>query len=97
MGVKHAREYSDILVDLKEAIKKIEDSYTFFDMTSVQWQALLLDEQDEVLEALADDVFYGLGEEPVIEVGSAKVTYNNELHVLEVTKDSEVLATVNLI
>jgi len=97
MGVRHAREYSDILSDLKDAIKKIEDSYTFFEMSYIEWNALLIDEQEEVLEALADDVFYGLGEEPEIEVGSAKVTYNKEQHKLEIRKDEQLLATVNLI
>lgn len=97
MGVRHAREYSEILEDLKEAIKKIEDSYTFFEMTYVDWNGLSSDEQLEVLEALADDVFYGLGEEPEIEVGSAKVMYNKAEHKLEIRAGHELLAVVNLI
>lgn len=97
MGVRHAREYSDILTDLKEAIKKIEDSYIFFEMTFVEWKALSTEEQLEVLEALADDVFYGLGEEPEIEVGTAKVIYNKEQHKLEIRKDSSLVAEISLI
>lgn len=97
MGVRHAREYSDILTDLKEAIKKIEDSYTFFEMTFVEWHALSGEEQLEVLEALADDVFFGLGEEPELEVGTAKVIYNKDEHKLEIKKDNSLIAEVSLI
>lgn len=97
MGVRHAREYSDILVDLKKAIKLIEDSYTFFEMTFVEWNALLIDEQDEVLEALADDVFYGLGEQAEIEVGSATVIYNKDEHKLEIKQGTSIIAEVSLI
>jgi len=97
MGVRHAREYSDILRELTTAIATIEDSYLFFEMEHADWKALSSDEQQEVLEALADDVFYGLGEDPEIEVGSGLVVYSAPLHRIEINVRGERLAVVHLI
>jgi len=97
MGVRHAREYSDILRELTTAIATIEDSYLFFEMEYADWKALSSDEQQEVLEALADDVFYGLGEDPEIEVGSGLVVYSAPLHRIEINVRGERLAVVHLI
>ncbi|MFC6334972.1 hypothetical protein ACFP56_20260 [Paenibacillus septentrionalis] len=84
MGVRHAREYSDILQELTEAVGLIEDCYLFFEMEESEWKALQPDEQYEVLEALADDVFYGLGEHQEITVGNGQVTYRPQLHRIDV-------------
>lgn len=97
MGVRHAREYSDILQELTAAIAAIEDSYLFFEMEASDWNALSKDEQQEVLEALADDVFYGLGEEEEIAVGSGKVTYVPSLHRIEVAANGQSPLIVHLI
>ena len=97
MGVRHAREYSDILKDLTEAVGQIKDRYTFFEMEYVEWYSLSTDEQYEVLEALADDVFYGLGEDSTIEVGSGLVHYNKEQHIIEVVQNEQVIQIVRLI
>lgn len=97
MGVRHAREYSDILQELTAAIAAIEDSYLFFEMDAADWSALGKEEQQEVLEALADDVFYGLGEDHEIVVGSGKVTYVPPLHRIEVTAAGQDQLLVHLI
>jgi hypothetical protein len=49
------------------------------------------------MEALADDVFFGLGENPVIEVGTGVITYNNKHHVIEVSQDDKVTQIIRLI
>ncbi|PZD96421.1 hypothetical protein DNH61_07895 [Paenibacillus sambharensis] len=97
MGVRHAREYKEILEDLTEAVGGIEDSYTFFDMTAEEWEGLGPAERAEVLEALADDVFYGLGEESTIAVGSGHVTYHPKRHIIEVSVDGTEIRLVRLI
>lgn len=97
MGVRHAREYSEILDELTEAIGKIEDSYRFFEMELLEWNALSTDERKEVLEALADDVFYGLGEESSIEVGSGVVRYKAQQHIIEVEQGDRVSRIVRLV
>lgn len=89
MGVRHAREYSEILQELTEAIAVIDDSFLFFEMEAADWNALDNAERRDVLEALADDVFYGLGEHHQIVVGSGFVTYVPLLHRIEVRTDEE--------
>lgn len=97
VGVKHAREYKDILQDLKEAVAGITDSYAFFDMTAEEWEGLGEAERHEVLEALADDVFYGLGEQASIEVGGGVVVYHPKHHVIEVSVDGKEIRIVRLV
>lgn len=97
MGVRHAREYSEILQELTTAIALIEDCYLFFEMELAEWEILSVKEQREVLEALADDVFYGLGEEPEIEVGSGTVVYLAPQHLIEIVARGERQAVVHLI
>lgn len=97
MGVKHGRDYGDILVDLTAAVGRISDSYVFFEMEPVEWNLLSEEERLEVLEALAEDLFYGLGNEPVIPVGSAVVIYDQATHRINLLIGEEELASVNLI
>jgi len=97
MGVRHAREYADILKDLTEAVAEIEQSYTFFEMEQEEWEALDSDSRHEVMEALADDVFFGLGEHPVIEVGGSVISYNSKHHVIEISHNNQVTRIVRLI
>ncbi|MFF2094160.1 hypothetical protein [Paenibacillus sp. NPDC058174] len=97
MGVRHAREYADILKDLTEAVSAIGDSYTFFEMEEEEWAALGETDRHEVMEALADDVFFGLGEQPVIAVGSGEITYHPKHHVIEVSQGDNVTRMVRLV
>ncbi|MCR2807842.1 hypothetical protein [Paenibacillus soyae] len=97
MGVRHAREYADILNELTDAVGKIEESYTFFEMEPEEWEALGAEDRREVMEALADDVFYGLGEHAQIEVGGGAVIYNSKHHVIEVSQGDNVIQIVRLI
>ncbi|QAY67377.1 hypothetical protein [Paenibacillus protaetiae] len=97
MGVRHAREYADILKDLTDAVSGINRSYTFFEMEKGEWEALADAEKSEVMEALADDVFFGLGEETSIAVGDGIVTYHPKRHVIEVTQGDNVSHVVRLI
>lgn len=97
MGVKHAREYADILTELTEAVGAIDNSYEFFDMSREDWVALDEGERKEVMEALADDVFYGLGEQEMIQVGSGVITHRPKFHVIEVAVDGTEVRIVRLI
>ncbi|MCQ6561696.1 hypothetical protein [Paenibacillus mendelii] len=97
MGVKHAREYKEILEELTEAIGSIDDGYLFFDMESDEWEALAEPERMDVMEALADDVFYGLGVEPVIKVGGGMVAYRQKHHCIEVSVDGRESRIIRLI
>lgn len=97
MGVRHAREYADILKDLTAAVAEIEGSYTFFEMDLEEWAALPAEDRSEVMEALADDVFFGLGKDPVIAVGGGIITYNSKHHIIEVSQDDKVTQIIRLI
>lgn len=97
MGVKHGRDYALILADLTEAMAQVSDCYIFFEMEPEDWERLAPEEQREVREALAEDLFYALGTEPVIAVGSAVVIYDNDTHRINVLVGEEELTSVNLI
>lgn len=97
MGVKHGRDYEYILADLTAAVGRIPDSYIFFEMETSEWDNLSSEERAEVLEALAEDLFFALGTEPVIEVGSAVVVYDREGHRINVLIGEEELTSVKLV
>jgi hypothetical protein len=84
MGIKHGREYIDIAKDFTAAIQTIEDAYLFFEMEAEDWGGLDQAEQHEMMRTLADDVFYVLGEDHVVQVGSGTVTYHPAEHCIEV-------------
>lgn len=82
MGIKHGRDYGDILKDLTEAVSQIPDSYIFFEMEPGEWNEMSSEQKDEVLEALAEDLFYALGTQPMIQVGNALVSHDANLHII---------------
>lgn len=97
MGVKHGRDYSEILVELTGAVGRIADGYIFFEMESEEWANLPEESKQEVWEALAEDLFYALGNEPVIQVGSGVVIYDKETHRINILLGDEDLASVVLV
>ncbi|MFD2117086.1 hypothetical protein ACFSTH_19900 [Paenibacillus yanchengensis] len=97
MGVRHAREYADILQELTKAVSEIEECYTFFEMELADWQQLATEEQSEVMEALADDIFFGLGTVDSIVVGRGTVIHNAKRHLIEVVQDDKIVQIVRLI
>ncbi|GAA0138152.1 hypothetical protein YSY43_49930 [Paenibacillus sp. YSY-4.3] len=97
MGVKHGREYEFILAEFTEAVGRIPDCYVFFEMEPDEWKGLSKEEKHEVLEALAEDLFFGLGSEPVITVGSGVVIYDPEAHRINVLIGEEELTSVKLV
>ncbi|USB33354.1 hypothetical protein [Paenibacillus sp. YPG26] len=97
MGVKHARDYGDILAELTAAVGLIEDSYVFFEMEADDWERLGEADRREVHEALAEDLFYGLGTEPVIRVGSGMLMLDSNLHRINILVGDTELATVLLV
>lgn len=97
MGVRHGRAYRDILHELTDAVSGIEDSYRMFGMEAEEWNRLGAQERRETLEALADDVFYGLGAQPIIAIGAGKVIYHPKFHVIEVSVSGRESRIVRLV
>ena len=97
MGVKFNREYADIVNDLVEAIITIDDAYEAFEMEREEWLSLDDGEKRECVRTLADDLFYGLGEDPRLEVGSGKVEYDRQHHVIKISAVPQVVRIVKLV
>jgi len=97
MGVRYGRAYGDILRELAEAVGGIGDGYRLCGMEAEEWDGLGDRERKETLEAIAEDVFYGLGAQPVIAVGAGKVIYRPKRHVIEVAVNDRESRIVRLI
>ncbi|NGZ78203.1 hypothetical protein [Saccharibacillus alkalitolerans] len=97
MGVKHGRDYGEILQDLTKAVSLIPDSYLFFEMDSEDWERLGAEDRLEVHEALAEDLFYALGTQPSINVGSAVVIHDAVLHRINILIGEKQMTFVTLV
>ncbi|MDO3413151.1 hypothetical protein QWJ34_25590 [Saccharibacillus sp. CPCC 101409] len=97
MGVKHGRDYGEILQDLTKAVSLIEDSYLFFEMEAEDWERLGPEDRLEVHEALAEDLFYALGTQPSIDVGSAVVIHDPALHRINILIGEKQMTFVPLV
>lgn len=97
MGVKFGREYRDIVHDLGEAIRRIDAFYDFFEMSEQDWNGLDDDEQNECVKTLADDVFYALGRDRELNVGTGHVHYIRSKHIIKVEDGNNVVTVVNLV
>ncbi|PZE20119.1 hypothetical protein [Paenibacillus xerothermodurans] len=97
MGIKFGREYPDIITDFTEALCSIDECYTFLEMTPKEWQGLEPDEQRECIKTLADDVFYGLGTEPRMRIGTCTINYDREKHVIVIHHEDKLINVVYLV
>jgi hypothetical protein len=84
MGIKFAREYNDIIKDLVEDIKGIDEFYSFFEMDSESWKAMDERSQTECIKTMADDIFFALGGDPVITIGYGVFKYDMLNHIIKV-------------
>ncbi len=97
MGVKYNREYQDILSDFSRAIAAISDCHELFEMSAEDWLELTDEEREEIIQTLADDLFYGLGSDKRMTIGSGVVEYDSKSHVIKVTAIPQVTQIVRLI
>ncbi|WNQ10508.1 hypothetical protein MJA45_23265 [Paenibacillus aurantius] len=97
MGVKFAKEYKDIIEDLTEAIRDIGMSHEFLEMEAGDWDGLDEEQQRECLTTLADDVFYGLGADPSLQLGTSHIIYDKDNHIIKVVYTDNVIRVVHLI
>jgi hypothetical protein len=97
MGVKYGRAYNDIIRELTEAIGKLDEIYTSFEMTQEEWQAMDGGEQMDCLRTMSDDIFYGLGTEPVLPLGRGRISHDPEKHILKISDGDKLVSLVYLI
>ncbi len=97
MGVKFKREYEDIVEEMTKAIISIHDCYDLFEMSQEEWGLMDQDEQKECVRTLADDIFYGLGNLPNLSIGSGKIEYDADNHILKVSSVPQVTHLIHLV
>lgn len=97
MGIKFAREYKDIIDELSTEIPSIDNFYSFFEMDESDWNQLSKDEQLDCTKTLADDIFFGLGQDPEIHLGNGSIKYLPEDNVLEIFSGDKLLKCISLI
>jgi hypothetical protein len=98
VGVKFAREYEPIIADLVQAIGEMEGCAELLEIEPEQWVGLDEDERQECLRTLADDIFYGLGSEPVLPFGDGLITYDRIKHTIHIKyADDKIIRIVHLI
>jgi hypothetical protein len=97
LGVRFNREYEDILLDFSAALAELEDSAAFVEMSIADWRKLKPKERIEIAQTVADDLFFALGDEPVLSFGDTQVVYDNQLHRLSIIKSDKSTVVINLI
>jgi hypothetical protein len=98
VGVKFAREYETIIAELVVAIGDMEGCAELLEMDAAQWAQLDSAEREECLRTLADDMFYGLGTEPVLPIGDGVITYDKNKHMIRIKySHDKVIRVVHLI
>src|SRR5690554_4389143 len=97
MGVKFNREYEHIVEEMVQAIISIQDCYHLLEMDQPDWAEMDHEEQVACITTLADDIFYGLGNLPILTIGSGKIEYDATNHILKVTSVPQVTHLIHLI
>jgi hypothetical protein len=88
MGVRFNREYEEILKDFSTALASLEDSAEFVEMDVNDWHKLSEKERLAIAQTVADDLFFALGEDPILEFGNTKVIYDPAFHDLTIVQSS---------
>ncbi|MCY9661499.1 hypothetical protein P5G65_20380 [Paenibacillus chondroitinus] len=97
MGIKFGREYKDIVTDFVRGIAMVNGFYELLEMSADDWEELEPEEQEECLRTLADDIFYGLGNSPVMHVGAGSVRHDPSNHVLKVHDGEKLVSVIYLV
>jgi len=79
MGVKFGREYAAIIAEFSQALGPVEAVASFLSMDAEAWEALGDAGRMDCIRTVADDLFYALGAEKEVSIGSARILYD-ELH-----------------
>ncbi|HBG75406.1 hypothetical protein QBE55_05020 [Eubacteriales bacterium mix99] len=90
MGVRFGREYSDIVQEVAVALENIDGLNDFLNMDAEQWHSLDAKDRWEYIRTISDDVFYALGQDPTLTIGSGYAEYDAKRHVLKVYDGSKV-------
>lgn len=97
MGIKHGREYRDIIQDFSRAIITIHGCNELFEMEDADWAEMNAEQKMELVQTLADDIFYALAADPQIEIGDSVIQHDPVNHVIKVVNNEQVIHLVRLV
>jgi hypothetical protein len=98
VGVKFAREYEDIIAELVQTIGELDGCADLLEIDAEQWIELEEADRAECIRTLADDIFFGLGTEPVLPFGDGVITYDHGKHTIHIKyADDKVIRVIHLI
>ena len=97
MGIKYLRKYSDIEEELTLGIMEIDKFYDIFEISTEEWQSLSEIEKKECAKTLADDIFYGLGEETHHNLGAASINYIQRDNLIKILYENLDIKVISLI
>ena len=83
--------------ELIDAIGEVEDCYELLEIEETEWMKVSEEERRECLKTLADDVFFGLGSEPKMQLGQGYVIYDSHKHTIQIKYSDKVIRVINLI
>lgn len=96
MAIRYTREYDLILDDLSQALVTVPEFFDAFEMNENEWRELSEDEQAVCVRTLADDVFYALGADPEVPVGTGAAYYDAAHSVIRVEATAHLVHVVSL-
>ncbi len=97
MGVKYIRKYNEIMSDMAKEISQIGRIYEFLDMKPDVWNKMSESEKQECIKTMCDDIFYALGNDPVISLGDGTIRYIKSKSVLEVYNNDVLNGIITLV
>ncbi|NLM35373.1 MAG: hypothetical protein GX206_08040 [Clostridiales bacterium] len=96
MALQFSREYKRIIEEIADGLSNITDVYSILDMEKTTWEDLCDQDKIEFTKTLADDIFYALGQEPIMIIGDDKVEYSKEKGEINIISQNNVIKSVKL-
>lgn len=96
MSLKFSREYKRIIEEIADCLLNIKEIYSFLGMEKSTWEELEDEDKIEFTKTLADDIFYALGQEPIVEIGDDKIEYSKEKSEIYIISKNSIIKTVKL-
>ena len=91
MALQFSREYKRIIEEIADGLSNITDVYSILDMEKTTWEDLCDQDKIEFTKTLADDIFYALGQEPIMIIGDDKVEYSKEKGEINIISQNNVI------
>jgi hypothetical protein len=97
MGVKYIKKYDVIMNDMAKEISQMGRIYEFLEMEPDVWNKMSESEKQECIKTMCDDIFYALGNDPVIDLGDGTIRYVKSKSVFEVYNNNVLNEIITLV